>query len=209
MGTVYGYARVSTGGQDLTLQNNLLVQAGCDRVFSETVSGAKAAAARPQLAKLLRLLGPGDTLVITRLDRLARSTLDLLHTVDQITKAGADFKSLADAWCDTATPHGKLMLSILASLAEFERSLILGTHPGRHQGGARAGRALWPAAAVHRQAEGAHRREACRRRVAVEPGAGVPLRPGDYRAGAGRGVRELQIMGDTVEPRRLDRRTAR
>ena len=64
-------------------------------------------------------------LVVTRLDRLARSTLDLLRTIDQINKIGAGFKSLADAWCDTTTPHGRLMLTVLGGLAEFERSLIL------------------------------------------------------------------------------------
>jgi DNA invertase Pin-like site-specific DNA recombinase len=74
---------------------------------------------------MLKALAPGDTIVVTRLDRLARSTLDLLHTVDLITKAGAGFRSLADAWADTTTPHGKLMLTVLGGLAEFERSLIM------------------------------------------------------------------------------------
>ena len=64
-------------------------------------------------------------LLVTRLDRLARSTLDLLNTLDKVGKAGAGFRSLADAWADTTTPHGKLMLTILAGLAEFERTLIL------------------------------------------------------------------------------------
>ena len=62
---------------------------------------------------------------MTRLDRLARSSLDLLHTIDVITKAGAQFRSLADTWCDTTTAHGKLILTVLAGLAEFERSLII------------------------------------------------------------------------------------
>jgi DNA invertase Pin-like site-specific DNA recombinase len=62
---------------------------------------------------------------VTRLDRLARSSLDLLHTIDVITRAGAQFRSLADSWCDTTTPHGKLILTVLAGLAEFERSLIM------------------------------------------------------------------------------------
>ncbi len=87
------------------------------------MSGARSD--RPQLARLLKALEPGDTVVVTRLDRLARSTLDLLHNVDVITKAGAGFRSLADVWCDTTTPHGKLMLTVLAGLAEFERTLIM------------------------------------------------------------------------------------
>ena len=80
---------------------------------------------RPQLARLLNRLDDGDVVIVTRLDRLARSILDLLHTIDVITKAGAQFRSLADAWCDTTTPHGKLILTVLAGLAEFERSLIM------------------------------------------------------------------------------------
>jgi DNA invertase Pin-like site-specific DNA recombinase len=80
---------------------------------------------RKGLAKALAALEPGDVLLVTRLDRLARSTLDLLNTLDTISKAGAGFRSLADAWADTTTPHGKLMLTILGGLAEFERSLIL------------------------------------------------------------------------------------
>jgi DNA invertase Pin-like site-specific DNA recombinase len=74
---------------------------------------------------MLKALEPGDTIIVTRLDRLARSTLDLLHTVEAITKAGAGFRSLADAWADSTTPHGKLMLTVLGGLAEFERSLIM------------------------------------------------------------------------------------
>ena len=118
-----GYARVSTNGQDLALQQAALKAAGCEKVYAEKISGARSD--RPQLARMLKALAPGDTIVVTRLDRLARSTLDLLHTVDLITKAGAGFRSLADAWADTTTPHGKLMLTVLGGLAEFERSLIM------------------------------------------------------------------------------------
>jgi DNA invertase Pin-like site-specific DNA recombinase len=78
-----------------------------------------------QLAKCLRSLDPGDTLVVTRLDRLARSTRDLLNFLDQVAKVGAGFKSLAEAWCDTGSPYGELMITILAGLATFERHLIL------------------------------------------------------------------------------------
>jgi DNA invertase Pin-like site-specific DNA recombinase len=97
--------------------------AGCEKVYAEKISGARSD--RPQLARMLKAIGAGDTIVVTRLDRLARSTLDLLHTVDAISKAGAGFRSLADAWADTTTPHGKLMLTVLGGLAEFERSLIM------------------------------------------------------------------------------------
>jgi DNA invertase Pin-like site-specific DNA recombinase len=121
--TMVGYARVSTRGQDLDLQFEQLKATGCTKVFHEKMSGARSD--RPQLARMLKSLASGDVVVITRLDRLARSTLDLLNTVDAITTAGAEFRSVADAWCDTTTPHGKLMLTVLGGLAEFERSLIM------------------------------------------------------------------------------------
>lgn len=108
---VYGYARVSTDGRILAVQDAELMAAGCAKVYSEKVSGARSD--RPQLAKLLKALGEGDTVVVTRLDRLARSTHDLLNILDAIAKAGAEFKSLADAWADTTTPHGRLMLTVL------------------------------------------------------------------------------------------------
>src|SRR5262249_53279312 len=131
-----GYARVSTGGQDLTLQKQALLAAGCERVYPEKISGVRLR--RPQLERLKADLLPGDVVIVTRLDRLARSALDLLHTVDAITRAGAEFRSLADAWCDTTTPHGKLILTVLAGLAEFERSLIM----ERTQAGIEKARAL-------------------------------------------------------------------
>jgi DNA invertase Pin-like site-specific DNA recombinase len=118
----YGYARVSTNGQDLTAQDAELMAAGCAKVFKEKASGAKTD--RPELAKVIRRLDPGDVLVVTRLDRLARSTRDLLNVLDEIGKRGAGFRSLKDTWADTTTPHGRLMLTILGGLAEFERSLI-------------------------------------------------------------------------------------
>jgi DNA invertase Pin-like site-specific DNA recombinase len=93
---------------------------------------------RPELAKVLKRLTGGDVLVVTRLDRLARSTRDLLNILDQIGKAGAGFKSLADTWADTTTPHGRLMLTVLGGLAEFERELILArTDDGRKRAKAR------------------------------------------------------------------------
>ena len=92
---------------------------------------------RPWL-KRLRPLAPGDVLLVTRLDRLARSTRDLLNILDQISKAGAKFRSLADAWADTSTMHGELMVTILAGLATFERHLIRArTDEGRKRAQAR------------------------------------------------------------------------
>jgi len=128
--TTYGYARVSTDGQSLASQDAQLHAAGCAKVFAEKVSGAKSD--RAELAKMLKRLDKGDVLVVTRLDRLARSTRDLLNILDTIGKAGAGFKSLADPTIDTTSPHGKLILAVLAALAEFERSMILArTSDGR------------------------------------------------------------------------------
>jgi DNA invertase Pin-like site-specific DNA recombinase len=128
--TVYGYARVSTNGQTLASQDAELHAAGAAKVYSEKMSGARSD--RPELGKLLKRLAAGDVLMVTRLDRLARSTRDLLNILDLIGKAGVGFKSLADPWADTTTPHGRLMLTVLGGLAEFERSLILArTSDGR------------------------------------------------------------------------------
>src|SRR3974390_573623 len=121
--TTIGYARMSTDGQTLQAPTEALTAAGCARIFAEKISGAYAD--RPQLAKAIQALGNGDCLVVCKLDRLARSTRDLLNTLDTIGKAGASFKSLNDPWADTTTPHGRLMLTVLGGLAEFERHLIL------------------------------------------------------------------------------------
>ena len=134
--TIYGYARVSTDGQTLDAQVAALTAAGAAPVFRETASGAKTD--RRELAKALRALESGDTLLVTRLDRLARSTRDLLNMLDTIAKAGAGFRSLGDAWADTTTPHGRLMLTVLGGLAEFERELIRArTSEGRERAKAR------------------------------------------------------------------------
>ena len=120
---VYGYARVSSRDQSLEAQVAELQAAGCGNIYKEKISGAKTD--RPALAKLIRRLEDGDVLVVVRLDRLARSTRDLLNVLDAVGKAGAAFKSLGDAWADTTTPHGRLMLTVLGGLAEFERELII------------------------------------------------------------------------------------
>jgi DNA invertase Pin-like site-specific DNA recombinase len=120
--TLYGYARVSTNGQDLASQEAELLAAGCDKVFKEKASGARTD--RAELAKVIRRLEFGDVLVVTRLDRLARSTRDLLNIVATIGEREAGFRSLKDTWADTTTPHGRLMLIVLGGLAEFERELI-------------------------------------------------------------------------------------
>jgi DNA invertase Pin-like site-specific DNA recombinase len=135
--TVYGYARVSTDGQTLVGQEAQLIEAGAAKVFAEKISGASAGN-RKALGRALSVLQSGDVLLVTRLDRLARSTRDLLNILDTITKAGAGFKSLADAWADTTTPHGRLMLTVLGGLAEFERELIRArTGEGRNRAKAR------------------------------------------------------------------------
>jgi DNA invertase Pin-like site-specific DNA recombinase len=120
--TAIGYARVRTDGQPLDAQQASLTQAGCERVFAEKISGA--VTDRPALMRAMAALGPGDTLIVTRLNGLARSTRDLLNILDTIGKRQACFKSLADPWADTTTDLGKLIATVLGGIAEFERSLI-------------------------------------------------------------------------------------
>jgi len=117
-----GYARVSTQGQTLESQLEELGNAGCSKIYSEKISGAKYD--RPELQRLLKALEPGSVVVVTRLDRLGRSTIDLLAIVKQIADRGCLFKSLADPWCNSTTPTGRLLLTVLGGLAEFERELI-------------------------------------------------------------------------------------
>src|SRR5262245_54601517 len=133
---IVGYARVSTDGQSLEVQQAALKAAGATKTYSEKISGA--VSDRKALGKALKELQSDDVLLVTRLDRLARSTRDLLNILDTISKAGAKFRSLADAWADTTTPHGELMITILAGLATFERHLIKArTDEGRTRAKAR------------------------------------------------------------------------
>lgn len=119
---IYAYARVSTDGQSVAAQVKELRDAGAEKIFRETASGAKTD--RVQLRRALAVLDADDVLLVTRLDRLARSTRDLLNTLAQIAAKGARFRSLADTWADTTTAHGRLILTVLGGLAEFERDLI-------------------------------------------------------------------------------------
>ena len=121
-GQQIGYARVSTQGQDLEQQRIALGQNGCQRIFEEKVSGAKRD--RPELSRLLDHLRPGDVLTVTRLDRLARSTTDLLHIAERLKEINAGLRSLAEPWADTTSPAGRMVLTIFAGIADFERSLI-------------------------------------------------------------------------------------
>ncbi|WP_225776446.1 recombinase family protein [Pseudomonas sp. Marseille-Q5115] len=122
VGQLIGYARVSSVGQDLEQQLLALGQGGCQRIFEEKASGAKRE--RPELNRLLEHLRAGDVLTVTRLDRLARSTTDLLHIAERLREIGAGLRSLAEPWADTTSPAGRMVLTIFAGIADFERSLI-------------------------------------------------------------------------------------
>jgi DNA invertase Pin-like site-specific DNA recombinase len=160
---IYGYARVSTDGQSVDAQVKQLRAAGAEKVFRETASGARAD--RAQLRRAIDQLAKGDVLMVTRLDRLARSTRDLLNTLAQIADKGAGFRSLADAWADTTTPHGRLMLTVLGGLAEFERELIRArTGEGRERAKARGVHMGRPPKLTKHQ-----KKEAIKRRDAGEP----------------------------------------
>jgi DNA invertase Pin-like site-specific DNA recombinase len=119
---IYGYARVSTDGQSVHAQAKQLRATRAEKVWRETASGAKTD--RAQLRRVLDQLDAGDVLMVTRLDRLARSTRDLLNILATIAEKKAGFRSLGDRWADTTTSHGRLMLTVLGGLAEFERDLI-------------------------------------------------------------------------------------
>jgi len=150
--------RVSSEGQTLEGQQAALRQAGAEKVFAEKVSGA--VTDRKALAKAIAALGAGDVLLVTRLDRLARSTRDLLNVLASVAEKGAGFRSLADPMIDTTSPHGKLIIAVLGALAEFERSMILSrTAEGRRRAqaaGVRFGRR--PSLTPHQREEALRRR---------------------------------------------------
>ena len=156
---IYGYARVSTDGQSVAAQVAALNAAGAGKVFREVASGAKTD--RAQLRKAIAALEAGDVLMVTRLDRLARSTRDLLNTLATITGKKAGFRSLGDGWADTTTPHGRLMLTVLGGLAEFERDLIRArTGEGRERAKARGVKMGRPSKLTpHQQREAIRRRD--------------------------------------------------
>ncbi len=160
---IIGYARVSTDAQALDAQIEALRSAGAEHIFHEKISGARRD--RPALRRLQDGLSEGDVLLVTRLDRLARSTRELLDVLAHIGERGATFRSLGDAWADTTTAHGRLMLTVLGGLAEFERELICTrTAEGRARArtrGVRMGRK--PKLTPHQ------RHEALTRKAAGEP----------------------------------------
>ena len=117
----FGYARVSTSDQDASLQIDALNAHGCDRVYTETISGSTKS--RPQLDQLLEHLRPGDTVVVWRLDRLGRSLRNLIDLVQHLDERGVGFRSLQET-IDTTTPGGRLVFHVFGALAEFERDLI-------------------------------------------------------------------------------------
>lgn len=121
MTMLVGYARVSTQDQNPSLQTDALQAAGCERVFTEKASGAQRD--RPELTAAISYMRPGDTLVVWKLDRLARSMKQLIETVEGLEDRGIGFRSLTEA-IDTTTPGGKLVFHIFGSLAEFERAII-------------------------------------------------------------------------------------
>ena len=117
-----GYARVSTQDQNLDLQLGSLKKAGCQNIFREKVSGFNRQ--RPEFQRMLDQIRPGDTIIVWKLDRLARSTRDLLNTMETINEAGGRFQSLSEPWANTTTHAGKMIMTVFAGIAEFERDLI-------------------------------------------------------------------------------------
>ena len=164
---ILGYARVSTQDQRLSGQIEALTAAGATTIFKEKVSGARAD--RPQLTKLMAGLQRGDLVLVTRIDRLGRSVRELLDLIDRIDKAGAKFRSLGDPLFDTSNAQGRLLLALLAAIAEFERELIRErTGEGRKRAmanGVKFGR--------KRKLSDYQRREAIKRRAAGETLAAI------------------------------------
>ena len=172
---ILGYARVSTRDQDLTGQLDALKAAGAVAIYREKVSGVRAD--RPQLAKLMAKLMPGDIVVVTKLDRLGRSTRELLELIERIGKAGASFRSLGDPLWDTSSSQGRLLSTLLAAIADFERDLIRErTGEGRKRAmanGIKFGRKR--KLSDYQRAEAVKRREAGETLAAVAKSYGVAI----------------------------------
>src|SRR6266436_608107 len=170
-----GYARVRTYGQTLDIQLEQVRGAGCTKIFREKVTGAHND--RRQLLKMLDTLAPGDVVTVTRIDRLARSTFDLFAIVKQIVDAKAQFRSLAEAWTDTGTSTGRLMIAVLGGLADVERSNPH-AHRRRPQPGTKARAAHGPTAEIDKltaaqKAEARRRRAECATRAELARSYGV------------------------------------
>lgn len=136
---ILGYARVSTSDQDLALQRDALTAAGCERIFTDTMTGTSTE--RPGLSKALAALSAGDTLIVWKLDRLGRSLAHLVQLVAELGTRDVAFRSLSDP-IDTASAGGRLVLHIMGALAEFERSLIVERTQAGLQAAKRRGRKL-------------------------------------------------------------------
>ncbi|AVB75944.1 recombinase family protein [Methanococcus maripaludis] len=119
---IIGYARVSTKDQKLDRQIDELKSFGCEKIFLEKISGTKKI--RPEFDKMLEMLRKNDLVVVSELTRLSRSTKDLIDIMNRFEQMDVSVKSLKEAWLDTSTAHGKLLFTIFAGLAEFERDLI-------------------------------------------------------------------------------------
>jgi DNA invertase Pin-like site-specific DNA recombinase len=156
---IYGYARVSTGAQDLTSQLAQLKTAGCEKVFREKLTGTTAD--RPQLQKLITKLAPGDVVIIPAVDRQSRDTTDLLIIARQMQKAGAGIRSLAEPFLDTTSDFAEIVFAILGVAAKLERRRILDrTARGRADAkakGVKFGRK--PTLTPHQQNEAIKRRD--------------------------------------------------
>ena len=167
---IYGYARVSTDGQSVDAQVKQLARRRSRKGLSARRRAGRSPTGRNCAAPSTQL-GKGDVLMVTRLDRLARSTRDLLNTLAAITGKEAGFRSLGDTWADTTTAHGRLMLTVLGGLAEFERELIRArTGEGRERAKARGvkmGRK--PKLTAHQKREAIRRRDTKASRCARLP----------------------------------------
>jgi DNA invertase Pin-like site-specific DNA recombinase len=181
---IVGYARVSTRDQDLSAQIEALKAAGAETIYREKVSGVRAD--RPQLAKLMAALKAGDTVTVTKLDRLGRSTRELLDLIERIGKAGAAFRSLGDPLFDTTGAQGRLLVTMLSAIAEFERELIRErTGDGRKRAmaaGVRFGRK--PKLSDYQRAEAVKRRAAGEPLATIAKSYGVSLTMISRMAGA-------------------------